>query len=210
MEKSNIEILVERTPNPESLKFSLPHTIAEENFEASDIPSAGRSPLAQKILGFPWATKVFIGSHFITITKENWVEWDIIQEPLGNLIKEHIEGGGVVLAKPMSPEVSTTRKAAGDVASPPGELAGAGQAEEKAGVDTDIIRKIKELLERDIQPAVAMDGGFIAFAGFENGTVFLKMQGACSGCPSSQITLKQGVENHLKNHLPAVREVVAL
>ena len=184
--KPNSEITVSPTPNPQSLKFTLNQKISEENWEADNINQAGRSPLAQKILGFPWAVKIFIGKDFITITKEDWAAWDIVTEPLGQLIKDHIQSGQVVLYPPAE------------------ESQGEGRS------DSKVIQKIKALLDKDIQPAVAQDGGFIAFAGYKNGTVFLKMQGACSGCPSASLTLKQGVETHLKSRISEVKQVVAL
>ena len=193
-------VFASATPNPHSMKFSLNQNISEENWETESIHKAGRSPLAQKILGFPWAKKVFIGPDFITITKEDWVEWDTLTAPLCRMIKEHIETGQAVL-------YSKAPEQPGDP-----DLA---ELDEKDGLspspgDSPPVQKIKHLLKQDIQPAVAMDGGFISFAGFKNGTVFLKMKGACSGCPSSSITLKQGIESHLKNQVPEVREVVAL
>lgn len=188
--KEHIQISVEATPNPHSMKFTVNKNIAEENWETEDINKAGRSPLAQKILGFPWASKVFIGPTFITINKEDWVEWEVLTEPLSQMIHEHIKNKQVVLHPPVSKE---KQKEAADT-----------------GEDSETVQKIKQILEKEIQPAVAMDGGFIAFAGFENGTVFLKMQGACAGCPSSTVTLKQGIETHLKNQISEVQQVVAL
>ena len=188
--QKNIQISVQPTPNPHSMKFILNQNIAEENWETNNMAQAGRSPLAQKILGFPWANRVFIGPDFIAINKEDWVEWDTLTDPLSQMIKEHIESGQAVLHPAFSEDKKSEKK------------------EEE--VDSPVVQKIKQILEQDIQPAVAMDGGFIAFAGYENGTVFLKMQGACSGCPSSSVTLKQGIETHLKNKLPEVKEVTAL
>ena len=192
MDKKNIIVSAEGTPNPQSLKFSLNQRIADEKWEVENISEAGRSPLAQKILGFPWATKVFIGENFVTISKENWVDWDVITEPLSQLIQEHIAEGQTVLHSALS-EANDSKTE---------------DAEQKDLSPTVI--KIKELLAKDIQPAVAMDGGFIAFAGYEKGTVFLRLQGACAGCPSSSITLKQGIENHLRSHIPEIKEVVAV
>ena len=191
-----IQISAESTPNPHSMKFTVSQNIAEENWEIEDIAKAGRSPLAQKILGFPWASKVFIGSNFITVNKEDWVEWEVLTGPLSQMIQEHIESKQVVLYPPEEVLEQTVEKT--------DSTANISEA------DSDTVQKIKQILEKEIQPAVAMDGGFIAFAGFENGTVFLKMQGACSGCPSSSVTLKQGIETHLKNQIPEVQQVVAL
>ena len=198
-----ISVRVEPTPNPHSMKFGLNQKIATEHWETQNTTTAGRSPLAQKILGFPWAVKVFIGPDFITINKEDWVEWDVLTEPLSKMIKEHIESGQAVLLPPPPPQP----KSAHNKKSTDTDLA---ESKASALADSPTVQKIKQILQTEIQPAVAMDGGFIDFAGFKNGTVFLKMQGACSGCPSSQVTLKQGIETHLKNQIAEVQQVVAL
>ncbi len=191
-------VLSSATPNPHSMKFSVNHNIAEEHWETENIQQAGRSPLAQKILGFPWATKVFIGPDFITITKEDWLKWDTLTEPLCQMIKEHITAGEPVLYPHATDTPAQSDETKEEDTLNPGLD------------DSPVVRKIKQILKRDIQPAVALDGGFISFAGFKKGVVFLKMKGACSGCPSSTVTLKQGIETHLKNQLSEVREVVAL
>ncbi len=165
-----------------------------------------RSPLAQKIMGFPWVDKVFIGPDFITINKQDWVEWDTLTEPLSDMIREHIETGQAVLSQTGTRQGLPFEKGATFDVFPPDRK----DKEQKGHADSEIVQKIKQILEHDIQPAVAMDGGFISFEGYEKGRVFLKMQGACSGCPSSSITLKQGIEQHLKNQIPLVQEVVAL
>jgi len=187
-----INISVELTPNPQSMKFTLSNHISKEVWEVSDVQKASRSPLAQKILGFPWAIKVFIGLNFITINKEDWVDWEVLIDPLSQMIKEHIESGQVVLYPKQN--VETNENSTMII----------------KDQDLPTVQKIKKILESEVQPAVAMDGGFITFAGYEKGTVFLKMQGACAGCPSSSITLKQGIENHLKNQISEVKEVVAV
>ena len=192
--EQKIKVYVEPTPNPQSMKFTVSQDIAAENWETKDITKAGRSPLAQKILGFPWASKVFIGSNFITINKEDWVEWEVLTEPLSQMIHEHIASKQVVLHPDVAEEAQKETSSLSDT----------------SNQDSEIVQKIKQILETEIQPAVAMDGGFISFAGYENGTVFLKMQGACSGCPSSSVTLKQGIETHLKNQISEVQQVVAL
>ncbi|MDE0118454.1 MAG: NifU family protein [Bdellovibrionales bacterium] len=194
-QEPQITISVEPTPNPQSMKFTISRNITEETWETEDITKAGRSPLAQKILGFPWASKVFIGSNFITISKENWVEWEVLVDPLSQMIKEHIESEQAILHPPVSEEEQNNKMES------PNNI---------SSTDSQTVQKIKQILKTDIQPAVSMDGGFITFAGYEKGTVFLKMQGACSGCPSSSITLKQGIETHLKNQIPEVQQVVAL
>ncbi len=198
----DIQVSTEETPHPQALKFTLNCQVASQVLEITSMNQAGRSPLAQKILGFPWVKKIFIGYDFMTVTKETWVDWDIVKDPLCQLIKDHIKNGEKVLHS-----LETSSSSQND-----------SKDEAFANLDStknsdphfQIVQKIKQLLEKDIQPAVARDGGFIAFAGYKNGQVFLKMQGACSGCPSASLTLKQGIETHLKNHILEVKEVVAL
>ena len=177
----------ETTPNPQSLKFLVGQPISEEILEITSMEQAKRSPLAGKILGFPWAKSVFLGKDFITVTKEDWVEWDILRDPLSALIQEHLEKGEPVLL----PEVSK-------------------EADKPGTEDSSSVRLIKEILQNEIQPAVAMDGGFIDFVSYKDKKVYLNLQGACSGCPSSAFTLKEGIEMRLKQSLPEIEEVVAI
>ncbi|MCB0394410.1 MAG: NifU family protein, partial [Bdellovibrionales bacterium] len=144
------------------------------------------SPLAQKIFGFPWVSRVFIGPEFVTITKQDWVDWDIIAEPLSDLLKEHLD-----LGEPVISDTASLRT-------------------EYSEDDTPEIRLIKETLDRYIRPVVAMDGGDITFSDFKDDVVYLKMTGACNGCPSSTQTLKEGVEVKLKEVLPSIKEIVAV
>lgn len=190
--KKPILVCVEPTPNPQSMKFTLNKKIADEVWETTNIRTADRSPLAQKILGFPWALKVFIGSNFITISKESWVEWEVLKTPLSELIQEHINNNLVVL----HPKVTKQNKITSE--------------NKSIGVNSKTIDKIKHILKNQVQPAVAMDGGFISFVDYKNGTVFLKMQGACAGCPSSSVTLKQGIQTLLQKEVPEVKEVVSI
>ena len=177
------------TPNPQSLKFLVDSPICSEILEITDKTQAARSPLAAKILGFPWAKSVFLGENFVTVTKEEWVDWGILREPLADLIREHLESGGKALL-PKAEE----KKAEGNGASPK--------------EDGPVVKKIKAILETDIQPAVAMDGGYIGFVSYEDGKVYLSLQGSCSGCPSSVYTLKDGIETRLKQDLPEIQEVI--
>ena len=181
------QVTYEASPNPQSLKFIVDSQICDEILEITDRNKAGRSPLAQKILGFPWAKAVFLGKNFITVTKEDWLEWDMIRDPLSQLIKEHLDRGEKVLLPKAKSSVPKKTK---DVE------------------DSKEVKKIKEILETDIQPAVAMDGGYIEFVSYENGIVYLSLQGACSGCPSSTLTLKQGIETRLKQFIPEIKEVI--
>ncbi len=178
----------ESTPNPATLKFIFPETIANETFEASSPQEAERSPLIAKLFGFPWTQKVFLGSDFVSVTKADWVDWNVLAGPLKGLIEEHWNSGGEFL------------KADG----------GAQTSNEYDPSDSPLVRKIKEILIRDIRPVVALDGGDIVFSSYEDGKVFVTLKGSCSGCPSSTATLKQGVEARMKELLPEVREVIAI
>jgi len=180
------QVTYENTPNPHSLKFIINQSICDEIVEINDRSQARRSPLAEKILGFPWAKRVFLGSNFVTVTKEEWLEWDMICEPLSELIQNHLERGEKVLLpipKPVQKKPQSNKE------------------------NSKEVQKIKEILEQDIQPAVAMDGGYIEFVSYDQGIVYLSLQGACAGCPSSSFTLKQGIENRLKQSLPEIKEV---
>ncbi len=187
---TEVQVFYQATPNPDSLKFTVDRIIATENvsFKADD--KAVRSPLAQKILGFPWAAGVFIGPDFVTVTKQNWVEWEILADPLADLIKEHIADKLPVLLP--ATETASNSNAEADPNDPP------------------VVQQIKKILVEEIKPAVAMDGGDISFSSYENGRVYLSMHGACAGCPSSVMTLKEGIETRLKAAIPEIIEVIAV
>ena len=182
-----VEVFYQATPNPDSMKFIIDREVARESATFLTAEEAGRSPLAARILGFPWAAGVMIGPNFVTVTKQNWVEWEILADPLSDLIKEHIEAGQSVLG-----EASSSAAADSDPNDPP------------------VVQKIKKILREEIQPAVAMDGGDIRFSRFEEGRVYLSLHGACSGCPSSTMTLKEGIEVRLKEAIPEVTEVISV
>lgn len=186
---SDIEVFYEATPNPNSLKFVITTQIADESLQFNSQQECSRSPLAYKIFGFPWAAGVFVGPNFVTITKQEWVEWEILADPLADLIKEHLVSGQAVLLPPVT---------------------GAQQIDEDHPDDSPIVKQIRKVLREEIRPAVAMDGGDIVFQKFENGRVFVSLHGACSGCPSSTFTLKEGIETRLKALIPEVTEVVAV
>ena len=186
----SFKVSYEVTPNPQSLKFVLNSKICNQTLEIDDRQKAQRSPLAEKILGFPWAKSVFLGSNFITVTKEDWLEWDMICDPLAHLIKEHLDQGGPALL-PEKP-----------IKKPKGA--------KKSVKESESEQKIKNILKKEIQPAVTMDGGFIEFVSYQKGIVYLKLKGACAGCPSSSLTLKQGIESRLKQAIPEIKEVAEI
>lgn len=185
----DVQVFYQATPNPDSMKFMVDRVIASETLQFSEGDKAARSPLAAKILGFPWALGVLIGPNFVTVTKQNWVEWQILADPLSDLIREHIVAKLPVL-------VDST------------ESSGPASDDDQPG-DSPIVLQIKKILREEIKPAVANDGGDISFSRYENGRVFLSMHGACSGCPSSALTLKEGIETRLKEAVPEIVEVVA-
>ena len=179
-------IQTEQTPNPATLKFLPARTVMEKgtaNFP--DPGSAARSPLATRLFALPQIAGVFLGSDFITVTKDEEADWYQLKPAVLAAIMEHFTAGRPVL-NPDSEDV--------DAPAP---------AEE----EDEIVVQIKELLETRVRPAVAMDGGDIIFEDFEDGIVYLHMQGSCSGCPSSTATLKAGIENMLRHYIPEVVEV---
>ena len=180
-------IQTESTPNPATLKFLPGRTVLGAG--TADFPTAEageKSPLARRIFAVDGATGVFLGSDFVTVTKADGVEWDHIKPAVLGAIMEHFQSG--------APAVEG-EGAAGD-----------GHAEH-TGEDGEIVGQIKELLDTRVRPAVAQDGGDITFHGFDRGIVYLHMQGACAGCPSSTLTLKMGIENLLRHYIPEVVEV---
>ena len=179
-------IQTESTPNPATLKFLPGQTVLE--LGTADFPSAEaaeKSPLARRIFGAGGVTGVFFGTDFVTVTKADAQSWDHIKPGILGAIMEHYQSGAAVIE---------------------GEQAASGHAEH-TGEDGDIVRQIKELLDTRVRPAVAQDGGDITFHGFDRGVVYLHMQGACAGCPSSTLTLKMGIENLLRHYIPEVVEV---
>lgn len=180
-------IQTESTPNPATLKF-LPGLKVLESGTA-DFPteeSAAPSPLARRIFATGNASGVFLGSDFVTVTKSEASEWDHIKPAILGAIMEHFQSGLPVMD--------------GD------ESGNSGHADHN-GPDSEIVDQIKELLDTRVRPAVAQDGGDITFYGFDRGIVYLHMQGACAGCPSSTVTLKMGIENLLRHYIPEVIEV---
>ncbi len=188
-----MNVFYEATPNPNSMKFRTARKIADETVFFEEPTKTARSPLAQKLFGFPWAQAVMIGPDFVTVTKQSWVEWKIIADPLARLIEEHLERNeGVLLPAPTE------------------DATNGGPASSIREDDPPAVKTIKHILDTEIRPAVAMDGGDIVFQRYEDHRLYLYMQGACSGCPSSMMTLKQGVESRLKEVLPELEEVIAV
>lgn len=183
-----IDLYTEATPNPETLKFVVNKVLYEnKSADFQNVTSASNSPLAMDLFGFPFVKGVFIMNNFITITKHPETIWEDIMPSLKAFIKKYvqddrpiiIDGGDNKTAEPLKGE--------------------------------EVITKIKEVLENYVKPAVEMDGGAIQYKNFdeEDGRLSVMLQGSCSGCPSSMITLKSGIENLMKRMVPEVKEVVA-
>lgn len=195
------KIRFESTPNPQTFRFSRVDAGAEFTSTPQAFQSAVEaqfSPLPKRIFGFPWAAGVYVAPDFITITKQDWVDWDMIAEPLAGLIEEHLESGAPILG-------SASAKPAAS-----GKQDEAGSAHAAHPDDTPAIAMIKRVLDEEIRPMVAQDGGDVVFEKYEDQVVFLHMRGACAGCPSSTMTLKMGIETRLKDAVPEIREVVSI
>ena len=177
-------IQTEQTPNPATLKF-LPgrDVMATGTADFPDRDSAGRSPLAERLFQIDGVTGVFLGADFITVSKADDNEWFLLKPAMLGVIMEHFTAGRPMVLEAEGAEAPDTED------------------------DDEIVLQIKELLDTRVRPAVAQDGGDIIFRGFEDGVVYLLMQGACSGCPSSTATLKMGIENMLRHYIPEVTEV---
>ena len=180
-----MDIQTELTPNPSSLKF-LPGKIVMEKGTADfrSVKEAKRSPLALNLFKIDGVEGVFFGSDFISITKGDGHEWQMLKPSISETIIEHYKSGAAIMLQGEEDKTDTSNTE-----------------------DNEAVIKIKEIIDTKVRPAVAKDGGDIIFQSFDNGIVYLQMQGSCSGCPSSTATLKAGIENMLKHYIPEVREV---
>lgn len=185
-----VSIYTEMTPNPETMKFVANKLLYPgKSIDFPDESAAGPSPLAKELFAFPFIRSVFIASNFVTLSKTPETNWDDVIPSVRQFLKEYLEEGKAVINEDQIIAPKESNIASAD--------------------DTDVVVRIKELLENYVKPAVEMDGGAISFKGFDNGTVKLMLQGSCSGCPSSMITLKTGIEGMMKRMIPEVKEVVA-
>ncbi len=189
-----ISIYTEMTPNPETMKFVANKLLFPgKSVDFPDESAAAPSPLARELFTFPFIKSVFIASNFVTLTKTADTEdWQDVIPTIKQFMKEYLENGGVVVNED---DLAAHRKQnSGNTVS---------------ADDDDVVKRIKELLENYVKPAVEMDGGAIQFKSYSEGVVNLALQGSCSGCPSSMITLKAGIEGMMKRMIPEVQEVVA-
>lgn len=194
--KSPVMLYTEQTPNPETLKFVLNRIIYKgiADFKTADLAITW-SPFASAVFEFPFVKAVYLCNNFVTITKEPGVEWNDIMLELKEFIKAYIADGKPVINEGYQEYIDQLEK--------DNSLIQYNEA------DTELVKRIKDLIETYVKPAVEMDGGNIEFKSFEQGTVYVIMQGSCSGCPSSTVTLKAGIEGMLKRMIPEVKEVVA-
>jgi Fe-S cluster biogenesis protein NfuA len=184
----NIHIYLESNPNPNSLKFVVNEMLIPEglSFDFPDAESTASAPLAKELFAYPFVDRVFYMSNFITVTKKEGVEWIEIQAKIKEHIKNFLESGRFIIEVDENDAVPV-------------------------GEETDTIKKIRTILEEYIRPAVEQDGGAITFHSFRDGIVKVRLQGSCSGCPSSMVTLKAGIENLFKRMMPdEVQSVEAL
>jgi len=186
-----VSIYTEMTPNPETMKFVANKLLYPgKSIDFPEEAQATPSPLAMELFGFPFVKGVFIASNFVTLTKTPETLWEEVIPSMRQFLKNYLEDGKTVINEDLVPVSQEAQQTI-------------------SGDDTDVVGRIREMLENYVKPAVEMDGGAINFKGYENGVVKLTLQGSCSGCPSSMITLKSGIEGMMKRMIPEVREVVA-
>lgn len=183
---NQFKVHYEPTPNPSTLKFVSSQVFSDHSEDFPNVQSTDNSPLAQKIFGFPWTASLFIGPDFVSVTKQDWVDWEVLADPLAGLIEEHLNRGEAIFTQKLESQHEIDPN------------------------DPEIVKNIKMTLDREIRPVVAMDGGDIQFAKYEESTLYIQMRGSCSGCPSSTATLKEGIEVRMKELYPEIKEVVAI
>lgn len=186
--QKSLHIYLESNPNPNSLKFVVNEMLVPEgmSFDFPSQESASEAPLAQELFMYPFIDRVFYMSNFVTVTKKENVEWVEVQDTIKNHIKKFLEEGRLILDKPNADQPET----------------------EMTSEETETVKKIKTILDEYIRPAVEQDGGAITFHSFRDKKVTVTLQGSCSGCPSSTITLKAGIENLFKKLMPDEIEAV--
>jgi NFU1 iron-sulfur cluster scaffold homolog, mitochondrial len=198
MSKIPVTIYAEMTPNPATMKFVannylLPPDKSVEFLSQAD--AKGFSPLAEELFNFPFVKGVFLAANFVTITKNEALSWDFVQVELRDFIRNYIADGNEILIRFPEPKAPVAKVEEGKPA--------------KEYVPSEYDDAIRDLLDEYVRPAVESDGGAIEFVNYKEGIVTVVLKGACSGCPSSTATLKGGIEQILKQHLPDVQEVVA-
>ena len=194
---SPVIIYTEQTPNPESLKFVTSRMLynGTADFRTEDLAKEW-SPLGAELFEMPFVKGVYISNNFVTISKEFNYSWEDIMLKIKDFIKAYVQDGKPILKDGFGEAMEKLE-------------AEKGAGYQYTGDQLEIVKKIKELIETYVKPAVEMDGGNIEFKSFNEGVVTVVLQGSCSGCPSSSVTLKSGIEGMLKRMVPEVTEVVA-
>jgi Fe-S cluster biogenesis protein NfuA len=195
--KSPVMLYTEETPNPESLKFVTNRMLYRGTADFREEELAREwSPLGTALFELPYVKGVYVANNFVTVTKEFNYAWEDIMLKLKKFIKDYIEDGGEIVKDGFEEAMAKIE-------------AERGASYEYSEDEAEIVKRIKDLIDTYVKPAVEGDGGNIEFASFEDGVVTVVLQGACSGCPSSTVTLKAGIEGMLKRMIPEVKEVVA-
>jgi Fe-S cluster biogenesis protein NfuA len=200
-----IEVYAEMTPNPATMKFVADRMLIENGQQVeylSQDQSKESSPLATELFNFPFVTGVFISANFVTLTKDDSLGWEMIVMQLREYIKEWLSENE--LAVTHVPENLTVKHA-----SEPSQVGKSDSPDYNSFDTTEYDKEIRELLDEFVRPAVEQDGGAIDFKAFHEGKVYVQLRGACSGCPSSMMTLRGGIESLLKSKIDVVDEVVA-
>jgi len=177
----SIDIYLESNPNPNSLKFVVSEMLVPEgmSFDFPDPHSAADAPLAQELFMYPFVDRVFYMSNFVTVTKKDDVEWIEVQNILREHIQKYLESGRLIIDRSRETESAEVE-------------------------EPEVVKQIKSILDEYIRPAVEQDGGAITFHSFKEGIVTVRLQGSCSGCPSSTVTLKAGIENLFMRMMPEI------
>ncbi len=195
--KNPVMLYTEQTPNPESLKFVTNRMLyrGTADFREQDLAKEW-SPIATELFEMPYVKGVYVSNNFITVTKEFNFAWEDIMFKLKEFIKAYIEEGKTLITEGFAEAMAKKEEEEG-------------VSYEYSEEDAELVKKIKELLNTYVKPAVEMDGGNIEFKSYKEGIVTVILQGSCSGCPSSTVTLKSGIEGMLKRMVPEVKEVVS-
>lgn len=194
--KRPVLLYTEQTPNPESLKFVTNRMLFNGTAEFKEEAFAREwSELAAALYDFPYVQKVYIANNYVTLTKEFNYSWDDIMLKLKEFIKEYLQENKAIIKDGFAEEVARLEAERGD-------------SYDYSEDDAETVKQIKDLIDTYVKPAVEMDGGNIEFKSYHEGIVTVIMQGSCSGCPSSTVTLKSGIESMLKRMMPQVKEVV--
>jgi Fe-S cluster biogenesis protein NfuA len=184
---------IEKTPSPSTLVFRFQglEPFVDQPIEYQNVAETDSSPLAAKVFGFPWTQSVLLGQDFLSITKQDWVDWQVLTNSLADLLTQHLRQGLPVYEAIELAENPT-------------------DSNEASSSDSDLVLEIKKAIRREIRPIVSLDGGDVHFAGFSAGKLSVQFKGSCAGCPSKSVTLKEGIEVRMKELFPEITEVVGV